>query len=62
MMGFMLTLDEIGRLIKGSVHGEGNIPVTTLAIDSRTIAPSNTTLFIALAGDQHDGHDYIGEL
>jgi len=61
-MGFMLTLDEIGRLIKGAVYGEGNIQVTTLAIDSRTIAPSNTTLFIALAGDQHDGHDYIGEL
>jgi len=58
----MLTLDEIGRLIKGAVYGEGNIQVTTLAIDSRTIAPSNTTLFIALAGDQHDGHDYIGEL
>ena len=62
MMGFILTLDEIGRLIKGSVHGEGNIPIATLAIDSRTIAPSNSTLFIALAGDQHDGHDYIGEL
>ena len=62
MIGFILTLDEIGRLIKGSVHGEGNIPIATLAIDSRTIAPSNSTLFIALAGDQHDGHDYIGEL
>ncbi|MEN8226523.1 MAG: bifunctional UDP-N-acetylmuramoyl-tripeptide:D-alanyl-D-alanine ligase/alanine racemase [Bacteroidota bacterium] len=61
-MGFELTLDEIGNLIDGSVHGEGNLIVTDLAIDSRTLAPSNSTLFVALAGDQHDGHDYIGEL
>ena len=61
-MGFKLTLGEIGNLIGGSIHGEGNIIVTDLAIDSRTLAPSDATLFVALVGDQHDGHDYIGDL
>jgi len=49
-------------LISGSVHGNGNHPVGTLAIDSRTLAPSHSTLFVALTGEQHNGHDYIGEL
>ena len=61
-MGFELMLDEIGTLINGLIHGEANIPVATLAIDSRTLASSESTLFIALKGDQHDGHNYIGEL
>ncbi len=61
-MGFELTLGEIGNLIEGSIHGSGNLTVSELAIDSRTLAPSGSTLFVALVGDQHDGHDYIGEL
>ena len=61
-MGFELMLDEIGTLINGSIHGENNISVNALAIDSRTLAPSDSILFVALLGDQHDGHDYIGEL
>ncbi len=61
-MGFEITLTEVGRLINGSVKGEGNIAVTDLAIDSRTLAPASTTLFVALVGEQHDGHEYITEL
>lgn len=62
MTGFELTLHEIAGLIDGSLHGAGNIPVSDLAIDSRTLAPSGSTLFVALVGDQHNGHDYIAEL
>ena len=61
-MGFELTLDQLGNLIHGTIHGEGKIPFTDLAIDSRTVAPSGSTLFVALVGDQHDGHNYINEL
>ncbi len=61
-MEFELTLNEIATLLNGSLHGEEIIPIKSLAIDSRTLAPSNSTLFVALVGDQHDGHDYIEEL
>jgi len=61
-MGFELTLSEIGNLIDGTIEGEGAHSVIELAIDSRTSAPSANTLFVALTGEQHDGHDYIAEL
>ncbi len=61
-MGLELTLTEIGNLIDGSIIGEGNIPVIDIAIDSRILAPSSSTMFIALVGKQHNGHDYIREL
>ncbi|MCK5134339.1 MAG: bifunctional UDP-N-acetylmuramoyl-tripeptide:D-alanyl-D-alanine ligase/alanine racemase [Bacteroidales bacterium] len=61
-MGFEWTLNEIGSHIHGTIHGDASIPVSTLAIDSRTLAPSEATMFVALVGEQHDGHDYIKEL
>jgi len=56
------TLNEIGSHIHGTIYGDGNLPVSTLAIDSRTLAFSEATMFVALVGAQHDGHDYISEL
>jgi alanine racemase len=56
------TLKEIGAEINGTLHGRGEIIISTLAIDSRTLISGRETLFIALVGDQHDGHSYIGEL
>ncbi len=61
-MGLEWTLNEIGSHIRGTIHGDGNLPVSTLAIDSRTLGSTEATMFIALAGAQHDGHDYISEL
>lgn len=61
-MGYRLTLNEIGNLLEGRVHGDGHLSISDLAIDSRTIAPTETTLFVALVGEQHNGHDYIREL
>ena len=55
-------LSDIGTRLNGEIYGNGDITISTLAIDSRTIALSDSTLFVALAGDQHDGHDYLNEL
>ncbi len=55
-------LSFIGTRLNGKVYGNGDITISTLAIDSRTITLSESTLFVALTGDQHDGHDYINEL
>ena len=56
------TLEKLGSLLNGKVYGKKDFPVTSLSIDSRTLTPSGDTLFVALTGEQHDGHNYIGEL
>jgi len=61
-MEHVWTLEEISLRTDGKVYGERRIGITTLAFDSRTVIPAETTLFIALAGEHHDGHQFIGEL
>jgi alanine racemase len=56
------TLGTLGHLLGASLHGEAELPVSTLATDSRTLAPSPGMLFVALTGIQHNGHDYIRQL
>jgi alanine racemase len=56
------TLDRLGSLIGGRIYGRGDLTVSSLSIDSRTLVSSGETLFIALTGEHHDGHHYIGEL
>lgn len=56
------TLEKLGTLLKGKIQGRSDLSFSRLSIDSRTLISSRETLFIALSGDQHDGHDYITEL
>ena len=56
------TLKEIAEGIDGTLHGRGDMNISDLAIDSRTLADGRETLFIALVGEQHDGHNYLAEL
>ena len=61
-MAFHLTLREIAEKLGGQTEGDDSLAVGALAIDSRTVVPSNDILFVALPGEQHDGHDYIRDL
>jgi alanine racemase len=61
-MDFHLTLNKASTLINGSIHGNGEVIVDRLSVDSRTLSQSEGTLFIALVGEQHDGHNYISDL
>ena len=56
------TLEKLGLLLHGNVYGRSDLPFSSLSTDSRTLAFSEDTLFVALTGDQHDGHNYIDEL
>jgi len=56
------TLGHIGKVLHGKTLGKEDAVITLLAIDSRTVSSSDETLFIALRGIQHDGHDYIRDL
>lgn len=52
-----MTLDEIARLTGGTVVGEPSVTVDAPAtLDSRHVEPGG--LFVALAGEHVDGHDY----
>jgi alanine racemase len=55
-------LSEICTHVHGELHGEDRTAIRDLAIDSRNVVPSVSTLFIALSGENHDGHDYIQSL
>ncbi len=55
-------LKEIGLSAGGKIYGESQISITILAFDSRTVIPGGSTLFIALSGKHHDGHQFIQDL
>ncbi|MEN8203986.1 MAG: bifunctional UDP-N-acetylmuramoyl-tripeptide:D-alanyl-D-alanine ligase/alanine racemase [Bacteroidota bacterium] len=61
-MGPRWKLSYIGKVLNGKILGEEDTLITALAIDSRTVSSSEATLFIALRGERHDGHDYIRDL
>jgi len=53
------TVAEIVAATGGRPEGLSDGPVSSVSIDSRDIAPE--ALFVAIKGDTHDGHDYVGK-
>jgi UDP-N-acetylmuramoyl-tripeptide--D-alanyl-D-alanine ligase len=55
-----LSLSEIAKVVGGTVAGDGAVTVTAPAVlDGREAEPGG--LFVALAGEQVDGHDYADQ-
>ncbi len=54
-----MKLSEIVQLLPGSQRQGGDVDVTEIAYDSRSVAPG--ALFVALRGAKSDGHDYIAQ-
>ena len=53
-----LSAQEISVIVKGALHGEPNVIVSMPAVfDSREA--KNGSLFLALVGDNQDGHDFV---
>jgi UDP-N-acetylmuramoyl-tripeptide--D-alanyl-D-alanine ligase len=54
-----LSLAEVADLTGGSLGGPDDAQVTgKVTLDSRTVAPGD--LFVAVAGERVDGHDFLG--
>jgi UDP-N-acetylmuramoyl-tripeptide--D-alanyl-D-alanine ligase len=54
-----LTLAEISALVDGELTGAPELAVTgVVTLDSRTVGPGD--LFVAVAGERVDGHDFLG--
>ncbi|MDO4993400.1 MAG: bifunctional UDP-N-acetylmuramoyl-tripeptide:D-alanyl-D-alanine ligase/alanine racemase [Bacteroidales bacterium] len=56
------TLEEISRIVGGTLHGDGTQTVSLLLTDSRSLSFPEQTLFFALTTSRNDGHRYIDDL
>lgn len=55
-------MEEIARIIKGIWKPGCPVDIKEYCIDSRSVMNPERTLFFALKGKNHDGHDYIPPL
>ncbi len=53
------TLEEIARFCGGELFAKNQNKVSALCTDSRKVQVAATSLFIALRGQQRDGHKYL---
>jgi alanine racemase len=56
------TLAEIAEITQGKLDQVKDASVNHLVIDSRKVFSPEDTVFFALKGERHDGHQFIGEL
>lgn len=57
-----LKVNQIAQIINGKTIGNTNLIVRKIIIDSRLVSTSEGTLFIAIKGERHNGHNYILDL
>src|SRR5690606_14050838 len=53
------TVAEVVKATGGHPEGVSDGPISSISIDSREIAAE--ALFVAIKGDVHDGHDFVGK-
>src|ERR1700736_2593079 len=54
------TLRQIADWVGGKVHGKSGVSVSHVVTDSRSSHSGD--FFVALRGEQFDGHDFLGEI
>ncbi len=59
-------LKKIVNIVDGKLVAfkslKGDISISSISIDSRTVVEPFSTLFFAIVGERNNGHDYLGEL
>jgi alanine racemase len=56
------SLEQIANIMGGQLYGNPHFRVSKLNIDSRKVVDVNETVFVALRGENHDGHKFVEEL
>jgi alanine racemase len=56
------SIDEIARIVNGRLSGPGETVIKHVLTDSRSLLYPAETVFFAIPGERHDGHDYIDDL
>ncbi len=55
-------LNEIAQIVDGQLKGNGEININHLVTDSRNLISPDNSLFFAIKGERHDGHQFISDL
>lgn len=58
----LYSLEKISRIVGSETEGNSNINIRNLLTDSRAISEPDASLFFALKGKAHNGHDFITDL
>lgn len=58
----MYSSKEISEILNCKAYGSKDFEITEVSVDSRSVSRPETTLFFAIKGINHDGHDYVKEL
>ncbi len=56
------TISEIAQITGGQLTSPDDLHIKYVLTDSRSLLYPADTVFFAIRGERHDGHDYIGEL
>ncbi|MFC2152723.1 bifunctional UDP-N-acetylmuramoyl-tripeptide:D-alanyl-D-alanine ligase/alanine racemase [Bacteroidota bacterium] len=56
------SVKEISNIIKAQLVGKFDYNIEHLLIDSRNIIASSNSLFFAIRGERHDGHNFIDDI
>ena len=57
------TIKNISHIINGNLSGQDfDSTIQYLLIDSRKITHAETSLFFAIKGERHDGHQFLTDL
>lgn len=63
MSSFQYSMSTIASVVQGRLSTDlGDDVITSISIDSRNISSNDGSLFIAIRGPRHDGHDHIAAL
>jgi alanine racemase len=57
-----MRIDQIAKITNGSIVGDTNADYQKIVIDSRKVITANHSLFVAIRGENHNGHIYVHEL
>jgi Alr-MurF fusion protein len=55
-------LEKIAEIISGQLIGKGEAEIRNLVTDSRNLFSPVDSLFFAIKGERHDGHNFVEEL
>lgn len=61
-MNLHYSIEDIARAVDGRIMGNPEFAVKQVIIDSRNFFNDQDTLFIAINGDNNNGHDYVNSL
>ncbi len=55
-------IKDIAKILNGKIIGKHNAAIKYLLIDSRTLISPSDSLFFAIVGARHNGHNFIDDL